>query len=66
VAACILHEGGYYVVVYIGNGAHIGGMMVPFSSIEKGSRRGLRKMEKRMKELELDMKIGLRVGLTIY
>ena len=31
VAACILHDLGYYVVVYIGNGIHFGGMMVPFS-----------------------------------
>ena len=31
VAACILHDLGYYVVVYIGNGVHLGGMMVPFS-----------------------------------
>lgn len=31
VTACLLHELGFYVVVYIGNGVHIGGMMVPFS-----------------------------------
>ena len=31
VVACILHDLGFYVVVYIGNGVHFGGMMVPFS-----------------------------------
>ena len=31
VAACILHDLGFYVVVYIGNGWHFMGMMVPFS-----------------------------------
>lgn len=31
VAACILHDLGFFVVVYIGNGVHFGGMMVPFS-----------------------------------
>lgn len=30
-AACMLHDLGFYVVVYIGNGVHIAGMMVPFS-----------------------------------
>lgn len=34
VAACILHDLGYYVVVYIGNGIHFGGMMVPFSGAD--------------------------------
>lgn len=29
--ACLLHSLGYYVVVYIGNGLHIGPFMVPFS-----------------------------------
>ena len=33
VAACILHDLGFFVVVYIGNGVHFGGMMVPFSGI---------------------------------
>ena len=35
VAACILHDLGFFVVVYIGNGVHFGGMMVPFSGIIK-------------------------------
>lgn len=34
VAACILHDLGFFVVVYIGNGVHFGGMMVPFSGEE--------------------------------
>ena len=37
VVACILHDLGFYVVVYIGNGWHIGGMMVPFSGKRKRS-----------------------------
>lgn len=33
VVACILHNLGYYVVVYIGNGVHFAGMMIPFSGL---------------------------------
>ncbi len=33
--ACILHDLGYYVVAYIGNGIHVGGVMVPFSGRRK-------------------------------
>jgi hypothetical protein len=35
VVACVLHDLGFYVVVYIGNGWHVGGMMVPFSGRRK-------------------------------
>lgn len=35
VVACLLHDLGFYVVVYIGNGWHVGGMMVPFSGRRK-------------------------------
>lgn len=29
--ACLLHHMGFFVVVYVGNGAHIGDFMIPFS-----------------------------------
>ena len=35
--ACALHDLGYYVVAYIGNGLHVGGMMVPLSGKRKRS-----------------------------
>ena len=39
VVSCILHDLGYYVVVYIGNGVHIpfigGNLMIPFSGRRK-------------------------------
>lgn len=35
--SCILHDLGYYVVVYIGNGWHYGGYMVPFSGRRRRS-----------------------------
>ena len=37
VVTCILHDLGYYTVVYIGNGWHVNGMMVPFSGRRKRS-----------------------------
>jgi hypothetical protein len=33
--ACMLHDLGYYVVVYIGNGVHVGDMLLPFSERRK-------------------------------
>lgn len=33
--ACLLYDSGYYVIVYIGSGLHIGDMIVPFSGTRK-------------------------------